>query len=402
MELGSAFTSSRRTGSNCLRLREKSLKRGIAGDRGWHIPINPLICYTGGVLKIAILGGSFNPVHKGHIFLAETVIEKLAYDLVVLVPAYISPFKRGEVSGDERTRKQQAEERLSRLLAAIEGKRRLTVDDCELNREGVSYTVDTIIDIIERFRPDGRPGLIIGDDLAGDFPRWRRAAEIAERCDLIVANRIGGGAAVPFPHIRLDNAVVPVSSSLVREKMAKGEDWRGLTLEQSGGASDSIEAKVRAMLPVSRFLHSRNVALFAVMLAGRFGLNEDDAYLAGIAHDMAKELSTPLGHGEMAAVMLAEQCGVTNEEVLEAVRCHTEGKIGMGNLAKIIYIADKVEPRRNTVVPGLREMCKTAPLEELFREIVRGTHAYLEQKGVRISENGRRLLRYLEKDGNET
>jgi nicotinate-nucleotide adenylyltransferase len=221
-----------------------------------------------------------------------------------------------------------------------------------------------------------------------------------------VANRTGGGAAIPFPHLRLDNAVVPVSSSMVREKMARGEDWRGLMPEQGGGASGSlassgfptsIEAKVRAMLPAGRFLHSRNVALMAVMLAGRFGMNEDDAYLAGIAHDMAKELSTPLGHGEAAAVMLAEQCGVTNEDVLEAVRCHTEGKIGMGNLAKIIYIADKVEPRRKTVEPRLREMCKTAPLNELFREIVRGTHAYLEQKGVLISENARRLFRCLEK-----
>jgi nicotinate-nucleotide adenylyltransferase len=349
-------------------------------------------------LKIAILGGSFNPVHKGHIFLAETVVERLGYGLVVLVPAYISPFKqRGD--GDAR-----AAERLARLLAAVEGKRRLSVDDCELSREGVSYTIDTVADIIERYRPDGRPGLVIGDDLAGDFSRWRYAAEIAGRCDLIVANRTGGGAAIPFPHTRLDNAVVPVSSSMVRERMAKGEDWHVLMPEESGGdsATVSIEAQVRALLPAERFLHSRNVALMAVMLAERFGMNEDDAYLAGITHDMAKEFSTPLGHGEAGAAMLAKQYGVTNPDVLEAVRCHTEGKIGMGNLAKIIYIADKVEPRRRTVDPRLRDMCKTAPLDELFREIVRGTHVYLEQKGVVVTEDARRLLRHLEKGGSET
>jgi nicotinate-nucleotide adenylyltransferase len=348
-------------------------------------------------LKIAILGGSFNPVHKGHIFLAETVVEKLDYDLVVLVPAYISPFKQGASSGDDGGQKQQAEERLARLLAAVEGKRRLAVDDCELCREGVSYTIDTVADIVERYRPDGRPGLIIGDDLVADFPRWRRAAEIAECCDLIVADRTGGGAAVPFPHIRLGNAVVPVSSSMVREKIANGEDWRIFAPEQNGG--NAIEASVRTMLPTGRFLHSRNVALLAVLLARRFGINEDDAYFAGIAHDMAKELSSPLGHGNMAAEMLAEQYGVANGDVLEAVRCHTEGKIGMGNLAKIIYIADKIEPRRRTVDSRLREMCKTAPLDELFREIVRGTHAYLEQKGVQISENAHRLSRCLEKGG---
>jgi nicotinate-nucleotide adenylyltransferase len=377
-------------------------------------------------LKIAVLGGSFNPVHKGHIFLAETVIEKLDYGLVVLVPAYISPFKQRESCRDEAVLKRQASERLSLLLAAIEGNRRLTVDDCELGREGVSWTIDTIVDIVERYRPDGRLGLIIGDDLAADFPRWRKAAKIAECCDLIVANRIGG-VDIPFPHTRLDNAAMPVSSSMVREKMAKGEDWHDLSptrLQEtpkdpliidsinSINGTDSIngidinstnsintvniEKTVRDMLPVGRFLHSRNVALVAVSLAARFGINEDDAFLAGIAHDMAKERSGPLEHGETAAAMLEEQFGVTNRDVLEAVRCHTEGKIGMGNLAKIVYIADKVEPRRKTVDSRLREICKTAPLDELFREIVRGTHDYLERNGVIVTENARKLLQHLD------
>ena len=351
------------------------------------------------------MGGSFNPVHKGHIFLAGKVIETLGYGLVVLVPAFISPFKQGMPGGRDAL-KRRADERLSLLLAAVEGNRRLTVADCELAREGVSYTIDTIGDIVERYRPDGKPGLIIGDDLAGDFARWRRAADIAGSCDLIVANRTGSGVDVPFPHTRLGNAVMPVSSSMVREKMAAGEDWRDLAPERVlQPASDRdgprglsfIEREVRGMLPPGRFLHSRNVALTACTLAARFGLNEDDAFLAGIAHDMAKEISTPLEHGEMAAVILAERFGVTNRDVLEAVRRHTEGKPGMGDLAKIVYIADKIEPRRKTVEPRLRELCKTAPLDALFAEIVRGTRDYLEQKGIVVSENTRQLLQHLEK-----
>jgi nicotinate-nucleotide adenylyltransferase len=336
------------------------------------------------------------------------VVETLGYGLVVLVPAYISPFKRGGPE-DRDALARQAEERLSLLLAAVEGKRHLTVDDCELAREGVSYTVDTVGDIVARYRPDGKPGLIIGDDLARDFPRWRRAGDIAERCDLIVANRTG--TVIPFPHTRLGNVVMPISSSMVREKMAKGEDWRDLTPERAappdpGGISRDvsrrdvsrrIEREVRGMLSAGRFLHSRNVALTAGALAARFGLNEDDAFLAGIAHDMAKEVSTPLGHGKMAAEMLERSFGVTNKDVLEAVCWHTEGKRGMGDLAKIVYIADKIEPRRKTVDPRLRDLGKTAPLDALFTEVVRGTHEYLERKGVVISENARRLLRHLEK-----
>jgi nicotinate-nucleotide adenylyltransferase len=87
-------------------------------------------------MKLAILGGSFNPIHKGHIFLANEAHRRLGYELVVLVPARVSPFKQEVDIGGS------AERRFAEALAAIEGARYLTVDDCELLRDSVSWTID--------------------------------------------------------------------------------------------------------------------------------------------------------------------------------------------------------------------------------------------------------------------
>ena len=113
-------------------------------------------------MRFAILGGSFNPVHMGHLFLADTALTALGYDRIILVPAYTSPFKPGAQGASPK-------DRLDMLIASIPADNRLTVDDCEIRREGVSFTIDTVKDVIERYRPQGKPGLILGDDLPGIF-----------------------------------------------------------------------------------------------------------------------------------------------------------------------------------------------------------------------------------------
>ncbi|MDR0876816.1 MAG: nicotinate-nicotinamide nucleotide adenylyltransferase, partial [Treponema sp.] len=97
-------------------------------------------------MKLAILGGSFNPLHLGHLFLAEAVLSAFDYDRIILIPAFQSPFKQGfpGMGGNSR-------DRLDMIAASIAGDPRLTFDDCEIKREGVSYTIDTVRDIIARY-----------------------------------------------------------------------------------------------------------------------------------------------------------------------------------------------------------------------------------------------------------
>lgn len=376
-------------------------------------------------MKLAILGGSFDPVHIGHLHLAETALGKLGYDRVILIPAFISPFKSGAETCSPA-------DRLDMLAASIQADPRLGLDDCELRREGVSYTIDTIGDITARYRPTGKPGLILGDDLAQHFSEWRRAEEIVEGADIIIARRLSAApAAFPYPYKALDNDRIGVSSQEIRSRIREGEDWRYLVpqgarliiqdrrLYGCGGVPEAapswsliakVEEAAKTMLSPGRFLHSRNAAVLAWDICRRFGEDGTAAYLAGIAHDICKsrpevpaEAAGSGGkggaalHGEAAAGFLAGHFGVEDPEILNAVRYHTTGAAGMGVAAKAVYIADKIEPSRRDVRPELRELDRYADLDSLFEAVLENTVAYLNAKAVELSPGTRRLLEAMRK-----
>jgi len=378
--------------------------------------------------SIGILGGSFNPVHLGHIFLAEKVLVTLKLDRVILVPAYQSPFKLGE--GKECS----SNDRLEMLSAAIIGDNRFTIDDCEIKRGGVSYTVDTIEDLIERYMPEGKPVLIIGDDLAAEFPKWHDYNRILQLADIVIARRINPPMIeCLYPHTYLDNDVMNISSSIVREKINTDSDWRSLVppgvraviedknlynykgQKEFEGCTQAviqrIETAARETLGMERFLHSRNTALLASDMCRRFGLDPAAGYLAGIAHDLAKQIDNKqlikivknagmiisalekekpnLLHGKAAAIILKERYGISNKDVLEAVACHTSGNQSMGPLAKIIYIADKTESSRN-IDKALREMClkpKETDLDTILYSVLQKTIGKLQAKKLDLSED---------------
>jgi nicotinate-nucleotide adenylyltransferase len=379
------------------------------------------------------------------------VLTRLGYHRVILIPAFQSPFKIGAEAASPQ-------DRLDMLAASIAGDPRLTIDDCELRREGVSYTIDTIADIRERYRPEGPLGLILGDDLADTFHHWRKAGEIAEQAEIIIARRLFGAQspgeasgqtemAFPFPYTGLDNEVINVSSHLVREKIRNGENWRYLVpagagdiienrrlyglesdrLGNPGAVSQDhveletvveIEKAARRTLSPSRFLHSRNTALLAWDLCCRFNLDPRKGYLAGIAHDICKSMKLEeiaslaeadgggmtklekekpsLLHGRAAAVLLKKQYGIHNKDILDAVRYHTTGRAS-GELVKVIYIADKIESSREGVGGDLREMSRKADLDTLFTAVLDSTVAYLRSQKMEISPGTLRLLATIHK-----
>jgi len=378
-------------------------------------------------VKLGILGGSFNPVHLGHLFLADKVICALNLDRVVFVPAFRSPFKLSEGIEDN------ADDRLDMLAAAVAGDSRFAIDDCEIRREGVSYTVDTIQDIIARYLPDGKPALIIGDDLALDFPKWHESERILHLADIVIARRIESKG-YDYPHTLIDNEVINISSQTVRRKIDEGSDWRSLVpsaaaaiIEDrqlyglkssfysvcSRAALRRIEAAVQEALSTERFLHSRNTALLASDMCRRFGLDPMAGYLAGITHDLAKELDNKqiikliknsaleisplekdkpnLMHGKAAAILLEERFCIHNKDVLDAVAFHTSGSESMKALAKIIYIADKTESSRN-IDPALRKMCMEADLDTIFFAVLEKTVGKLRARKLDLSEDTILLL----------
>jgi len=394
-------------------------------------------------MRLAILGGSFNPIHLGHLFLADTVLSTLHYDRVVFVPAFRSPFKLAAAGMEDNAR-----DRLEMIAASIAADPRLTVDACEIQRAGVSYTVNTIADIIRRYAPDGKPGFIIGDDLAADFLQWHKSDEILAMADVIIARRVhasAAGAAKPsYPCTQITNDVIEIASAAVREKIAAGAAWRYLVppaaraiIEGRGlyGLAPGIDSAASVGIPIQslilrieetvretqsleRFLHSRNTALLSWDLCRRLPalkLDPQMGYLAGIAHDMAKPLGDKellrlaksdgkrisrmekekpsLLHGRASAVLLKERFNVHNEAVLEAIALHTVGGKNMGPLAKVVYIADKMEVARDKVDPAVRKMVFNGnDLDQIFVMALDQTVSWLRAKKLLLSEETLQLL----------
>jgi nicotinate-nucleotide adenylyltransferase len=174
-------------------------------------------------MKLVILGGTFNPVHVGHLFLAEEVRSLLGYERVLFVPALIPVHK-------EPDKAVPPSHRLRMLELALEDAPHFILETCELKRGGPSYSVDTVREVLASYPVEGKPGLIIGDDLAGDFHTWKEAEQLAGMVDLIVARRQSTGAAeIDFPCTAVENRLLPVSSSEIRERVRTGRSIRYLT-----------------------------------------------------------------------------------------------------------------------------------------------------------------------------
>jgi nicotinate-nucleotide adenylyltransferase len=414
-------------------------------------------------VKLAILGGSFNPPHLGHLYLADSALSAFHFDRLILVPAYISPFKQfkpraphgagQEAPGAQREFPGQASpaDRLDMILASVTGDPRISVEDLELRRGGLSYTIDTLAEITGRYRLKQKPALILGDDLGAGFSKWKQAEEIARRADIIIARRtpvLGGPEKpeFPFPHRSLDNEVLDISSAMIRDRIAGGKAWRYLVprgarhiIEDRGlygalpvcgtGGTGApapaaaplsriarVEDAVRESLSPSRFIHSRNTALMARDFARRWGLDQEAAYLAGIAHDMAKPLDPEallalaredgnkissmeqknphLLHGRAAAVLLQKYFGIHNRDVLEAVAFHTTGKKDMPDLARAVFIADKIEFSRPGVPSRLRDLAEQADCGagELLRAVAEYALRGLKTRGLEAAEETLGLL----------
>ena len=141
-------------------------------------------------MKLGIYGGSFDPVHTGHLLVAQAAVEELCLDRVFFVPVAHSPFKQTNPIS-------LAEIRLRLLRLALGGKSNCEIDDQETKRGGVSYTVDTLRDYARRF-PKAELFYLIGADNAAKLNEWREPNELAKLAEFVAVPRPGGAAPV-FP-----------------------------------------------------------------------------------------------------------------------------------------------------------------------------------------------------------
>lgn len=167
-----------------------------------------------GLMNLGIYGGSFNPVHLGHLLVAQAAIEELKLDRLFFVPAARSPFKSENGMAS-------ATVRLQLLRLALVGKTNCEVDEQEIKRGGVSYTVDTLRDYAKRF-PQAKLFYLIGADNVSKLNEWQDATEMAALAEFVAVPRPGEKVSdfpKPFKGRILEGIPVGISSSKIRERL---------------------------------------------------------------------------------------------------------------------------------------------------------------------------------------
>ena len=369
-------------------------------------------------MKIGIFGGSFDPVHKEHVRIAEEAVKGLALDKIVIVPVCAPPHKKGKTLSPAKHRLKMCENAFSSLPQA-------EISDYEIVNGGVSYTYLTCQYFKEQFK-NAELFWLVGTDMLRDFPTWKNPEQILQNVTLAVCARAETGDWLAaerrlfFEKFGCDFAVVPyngkdVSSTQIRVFAGAGMRITEFVGEKNGAyilenalyqipnANEALE-----MQNEKRKAHSLRVALCAAKKAPALGIPEEKAVTAALFHDCAKNLpfNAPQLNGfsckkewgnvpdsvwhQFAGAYVAERAfGIHNQEILNAVRYHTSGRAGMSELEKLIFLADMVESGRDfDGVERLRELFwakkGAGALDECLKEALRQTIAHLQKKGAEI------------------
>lgn len=199
-------------------------------------------------MKLAILGGSFNPLHIGHAMMADTMVKEFGYDKILFVPTYIPPHK-------EILEKNSAQQRFEMVKSFCDSvpNNIFEVETCEIDRKGISYTIDTLEYIIEKYKNviSQKPALLMGEEIAAEFEKWKEPKKISEISQITIfprnqiqsslnyKNKPSGNYkgdfnvkfdknAFKFPCVILESPVVSVSSTEIRNRVAENKSFEYL------------------------------------------------------------------------------------------------------------------------------------------------------------------------------
>ena len=388
-------------------------------------------------MKIGIYGGTFNPIHTGHIHAAKQASGVLGLDKLLMIPDRIAPHK--EIPSGSPTPQQ----RLEMLQLAVEKEPGIAVSDMELKREGPSYTYLTVEALREEY-PDAEIYLLMGTDMFLTLQNWKNPELIWKDAIIVGLCRGERGEKEALSQqkqflesqgaktVLVENQVLTISSTDLRRMLVfqcaapflpagvgdyirsnglygVAQDLRNLPMEQ-------LEQVVISLLKKNRVNHVLGCRDTAIKLAQRWGADVNDAARAGILHDITKAIDGPLQltlcaeYGtilddfsvrypktlhQLTGSLVAERIFGENEAVVSAIRHHTTGKADMTLLEKIIYVADYMEPCRD--FPGVEQLRELAysNLDEALKLGLEMTLAHLKRQGNEVSAESREALAFL-------
>lgn len=359
-------------------------------------------------MKIGIYGGTFDPPHLGHMLGAKQIKEVLGLDKLVLVPAKLPPHKelsQGSASPQDRLAM------VSLMADGIDPAGTIAVSDCEMSREGPSYTADTVEYLAQQY-PGAELWLVMGSDMFLSFHTWYAPERICALAGICGFTRVPGEDIKPLERqaARLTRSLgaktqvvalaedVDVSSTDIRRLLSEGElrvvskllwsqiygyilrkNLYGVHIGLKKLTCGQLRAVAYSMMRAKRIPHVQGTEQEAVRLAKRWGADVRNARRAAILHDCTKyytveehfaiceqygveldELerqSEKLLHAKTGAALACHVFGEP-EAVQAAIYYHTTGKGNMSLLEKILYLADYMEPHRD--FPGVERLRELA------------------------------------------
>lgn len=373
-------------------------------------------------MRTGILGGTFDPVHSGHVQLARAALKQLSLDRVLLLPSGEPPYKK-PIAGRA--------DRLTMARRAVDGLKGIEICELEILHPGPTYTADTLRRLRESY-PGDELVYILGSDAAARVSRWKDADEARRLCRFACVVRAGAQDTVPEGMLRMEADIPGISSEAIRSKINSGGTVgdelpsnvaqyiaaRGLYI--AAMPESEIISDLQRILKPGRFRHTLGVMETSVELAQIYGAPEGKALYASLLHDCAKNLDDsalielghisgadaaemacmPVLHAPAGAYLARERYGVRDMEVLSAIRRHTVGAENMSLLDAIVYVADMIEPGRRFFA-GLDE-ARMLARRDIFRAAAlcgRMTREYARRKGA-LHPTTEKMINFIENGGN--
>ncbi len=359
--------------------------------------------------KIGIFGGSFDPCHNEHILVALSSICELGLDRLYIVPTNIAPHKRlGSAVGGQ--------DRLSMLKLAFKDNSKIVVSDFELSSDSVSYSYLTVSHF-KNLHKDSTLYFIMGSDMLDNFPTWKNPEIIVSLCELVLVSRedkinLNENAIKNVKKLYQKDVIVltakgaKVSSTEVRTRLKLGlsvsefVDKNVLEYISNKGlySADKYYNYIKEELPLKRRLHTLGVILTAKELAKKLGIDQNKVEIAALLHDVAKykdyknypnfilpnNCPSEVAHQFLGEYIAKEELGITDTEILNAIKYHTTGRANMSTLEKVIYIADLIEPSRKYLgVESLRKSIEQ-DFELGFKICINEVFEFLKRGGGEI------------------
>jgi nicotinate-nucleotide adenylyltransferase len=377
--------------------------------------------------RIGFFGGTFDPIHNGHLMIVEEALAAADLDGVMIVPSGVPALKwLGQVS--------MTAYRYGMALKATKKKDKIRLSDIELCLSGPSYTLSTMKELNKKLGDKGEVFLIGGSDILFDLPRWHRPEELLQECKLLIGTRPGYtekevvdqaellksnyGARIQLFEMPPQN----ISSTEIRHSILTGDlaniptpkkvrkfikkyDVYGDRVYLEKLRQETLinlfhfQQLMWHRMGFNRLLHSVSTAMTALRMAARFGADLDKTVVAAMLHDICKEQPAPellqgvskadawwtgfpaVVHGPEGAAYVQQQLNIDDPVIIDAISYHTILRPNANIVEKIVFLSDKIEPGRKYMDLGPIRKAAESDLDKAVYLCVKAVNQVLFKSG---------------------